>query len=380
MSGIPMLDLKREYLHRKAAIDAAITRCLDHQRWILGPEVGELEGEVASRFGHRHCVGVSSGTEALVLALRAIAIRRTGKEYFDRQDLVITTPFTFTATGDAILRAGATPLFVDIDPATFNLDPAKVHEAVAACAGRVVGILVVHLYGRSCEMAKFKEVADSEGLFLVEDVAQAFGGRWQSRYLGSLGEAGAFSFFPSKNLGCYGDGGMVATSDKELADLCRMLLKHGGRDKYNVDHIGYNARLDTIQAAVLLAKIGDLEEMNEKRREIASLYARELAGVVGIILPEEAEGHVFHQYTIRVPGGGRDALQKALAEEGIASMVYYPVPLHRMGVFRERMSVHGTLTEGERAAEEVLSLPIGPLMSEPEVRTVSGTLRRLLAR
>jgi len=365
MAKVPMLDLKLEYLHMKAEIDAAIARCLDHQQWILGPEVKELEAKVAGLLGAKHCIGASSGTEALVLSLRALAIKRTGNEYFTRNDLVITTPFTFTATGDAILRSGATPIFVDIDPATFNMDPAAVLACVDAHRGQVVGIVPVHLYGRACDMDRLGEVAKRDNLFVVEDVAQAFGASWKGKRLGSIGDTGAFSFFPSKNLGGFGDGGMVSTNDDKLAELVRMLLKHGGRDKYNVDHVGYNARLDTLQAAVLVAKFGFIEDFNARRVAIAKAYNRDLAGTPGITLPEITDGHVAHQYTIRIASGRRDAMQKALGEAGVSTMVYYPFPLHKMKVFGEgRSRSFGALTHAEAACEQVLSLPVEPLMTK----------------
>src|SRR3990172_8101104 len=254
MKQIPMLDLRREYEYMKEEIDSAIKKCLEHQKWILGPEVGELERKITEYIGGKHCVGISSGTDALVLALMALAIKIKGKEYFDRNDEIITTPFTFTATGDAILRAGATPVFVDINPDTYNIDPASIKGYLQSHSSRVVGIIPVHLYGQSCGMDEIMEIARENDLFILEDVAQAFGGKWKGKMLGAIGTAGTFSFFPSKNLGGFGDGGMVSTNDDENAELVRMLLKHGGRDKYNVDHIGYNARLDTLQAAILLAK------------------------------------------------------------------------------------------------------------------------------
>lgn len=376
---IPMLDLLAEYEYMKADIDAAIAKCLGHQKWILGPEVKELEQKIAAYLGVKHCIGCASGTEALVLSLRALAIQRKGQEYFDRTDEIITTPFTFTATGDAILRSGGTPVFVDIDPLTYNIDISEMREYVTSRASRltphesrVVGILPVHLYGQSCDMSAIQDTAREHGLFVVEDVAQAFGGMWENRKLGSVGNAGAFSFFPSKNLGGFGDGGMVSTSDDETAELVRMLLKHGGRDKYNVDHIGYNARLDTLQAAVLLAKFKYIDEFNDRRRKIAALYNKGLGGIAGLVLPDADTlsplvdmYHVYHQYTVRILNGKRDALQKHLQEKGVSTMVYYPFPLHKMKVFGEgRAKVHGELVHSERACAEVLSLPVEPLMGE----------------
>ncbi|MCX5908851.1 MAG: DegT/DnrJ/EryC1/StrS family aminotransferase [Deltaproteobacteria bacterium] len=426
-----MLDLKAQYEYMKQDINAAIQRCLKHQQWILGPEVRELEEKIAEYLDVENCIGTSSGTDALVLALRALALRLKGQEYFDPSDLIITTPFTFTATGDAILRAGATPVFVDIDPSTYNIDPAGIREYLEAsrpasssagsvsgpsCVSRVpspltphpsriVGIIPVHLYGQACDMDEIMAIAREYNLFVLEDVAQAFGADWKGKKLGSIGTAGAFSFFPSKTLGGFGDGGMVATNNGEIADFIRMLLKHGGRDKYNVDHIGYNARLDTLQAAILLAKFKYVEELNQRRRHIASLYNQALKGTESIVLPSalcpflrspshEAlrfsnagvslastslfapESQVFHQYTIRVLNGKREKLQKYLAENGVQTTVYYPVPLHEMRVFQNRMVISEEgLAKAELAAKEVLSLPI-PTMKPEEALLVADVIRQ----
>jgi len=446
MTRIPILDLKAEYLYMKADIDAAIARCLEHQKWIFGPEIKEFEEKVAEYIGVKHCVGTSSGTDALVLALRALAIKTKGQEYFDRSDLIITTPFTFTATGDAILRAGATPLFVDIDPITYNIDPAKIKEAlekskelgvkvfeaathhslpfISDChdpspftpnpsPSSVVGILPVHLYGQPCNMDEIMLIASEYNLFVVEDCAQAFGGGWQMvndewQKVGSIGDIGCFSFFPSKNLGGFGDAGMVSTNDDELNELIRMLIKHGGKDKYNVDHIGYNARMDTLQASILLAKLPYIDEFNLRRQHIAEIYIKGLAEVSGVILPVRGEElrvksimqssltprvspitrvhHVFHQFTLRIPANApspaakyqppnishqppalssrRDSLQNHLRDAGVDSMVYYPVPLHKMAVFFGRCLAYGELKHAETAANEVLSLPIEPLYDD----------------
>jgi len=373
---VPMLDLKLQYQHMQDDIDAAIKRCLEHQRWILGPEVAELEEKAAAYLGAGQCIGASSGTEALVLALRGLAISRMGREYFDSTQEILTTAFTFTATGDAILRSGATPVFVDIDPLTFNMDLNLAAAYLEKNKGHVVGILPVHLYGRACDMDALLELASQYGLFVVEDAAQAFGGTWQGRNLGSLGDAGAFSFFPSKNLGGFGDGGMVAAGNEELAEVVRMLIKHGGRDKYNVDHVGYNARLDTLQAAVVLARMKHVDDFNQRRRDIAAMYSRGLAGVEGIRTPGMDEpGHVWHQYTLRVEGGRRDALQAHLKENNVASMIYYPHPLHRMRVFENRFGTAGDLTHTEEACASVLSLPMEPLMGEDKVQRVIEGVR-----
>ncbi len=369
MRQVQMLNLKAEYEHMKDAIDSAVKKCFDHQAWILGPEVKELEKRIASYLGAKHCVGVSSGTEALVLSLRALAIKLTGKEYFDRTDEIITTPFTFTATGDAILRAGATPVFVDIDPATYNIDPEEIRKYLKT-SSKVVGVIPVHLYGRPCEMDAIMEIAKGRGLFVVEDVAQAFGAAWKGKKTGTIGATGTYSFFPSKNLGGCGDGGMVSTDDDETANLVSMLLKHGGKDKYNVDHVGYNARLDTLQAAILIAKLGYIEEFNSNRRALAAAYSKGLASVKGITLPDgkglpDGATHVYHQYTLGVPK--RDDLQKHLKDKGVATMVYYPFPLHEMKVFRDNgCKVFGELTRSASACKSVLSLPMEPLQGKED--------------
>lgn len=381
MKQIPMLDLRLEYEYMKHDIDAAIGKCLEHQRWILGPEVKELEEKIAQYLGVKHCIGVSSGTDALVLSLRALAIKLKGEEYFDRTDEIITTPFTFTATGDAILRAGATPVFVDIDPATYNIDPVKIKEYLTSCPS-LAGIIPVHLYGLACDMDELVEIAEDFNLFVLEDVAQAFGGTWKGRRLGSIGIAGTLSFFPSKNLGGFDDGGMVATNHREIAELVRMLLRHGGKDKYNVDHIGYNARLDTLQAGILFAKFKYINEFNERRKKIAKTYNEALKDLEGLILPIDNNStpctslhHGFHQYTIRVSNGKREELQKHLKEKGISTMVYYPVPLHRIQVFDGRSKIFNGLNHAERAVMEVLSLPIEPLMEEEDLMSVVEAIR-----
>ncbi|KPJ98016.1 MAG: hypothetical protein AMK71_12125 [Nitrospira bacterium SG8_35_4] len=384
MKTIPMLDLRLEYEYMKEDIDSAIKRCLDHQRWILGPEVKELEDKMASYLGVKHCIGACSGTEALVMSLRALAIKRKKEEFFERSHEIITTSLTFTATGDAILRAGATPVFVDIDPETFNIDIDQI-EGYIAKSKNVVGILPVHLYGQACNMVEIMRMAAQHDLFILEDVAQAYGGMWKERKLGSIGTAGAFSFFPSKNLGGFGDGGMVATNDDEIMELVRMLLRHGGKDKYNVDHVGYNGRIDTLQAAIVSAKMKYIDEFNERRRKIAELYTRELSNIDGLVLPVKnvtmPDGHVFHQYTISVLRGKRDELQKYLKEKGISTMIYYPYPLHKMKVFGNGRSISfGNLSNAESATENVLSLPVEPLQSMEDTTSVIDALRKFFTK
>ncbi|MCM8805231.1 MAG: DegT/DnrJ/EryC1/StrS family aminotransferase [Candidatus Omnitrophica bacterium] len=372
--NIPMLNLKRQYDYMKKDIDDAISKCLNHQQWIMGPEVYDFEKNCSEFLGIKHCIGCSSGTEAIVLALRAIAISQ-GKEFFSKDDLIITTPFTFTATGDAILRSGATPVFVDIELNSFNIAPEKIKKYLENDKKkRVCGIVVVHLYGIPCNMDEICKLASEHGVFIIEDVAQAFGGKWKEKKLGTIGNAGAFSFFPSKNLGCFGDGGMVSTSDDKIAEIVRILIKHGGKDKYNVDFLGYNARLDTIQAAVLLARMKFVDEFNNRRKSIAKRYNNFLSEIKEIKTPEIKEGSVFHQYTIRVPEEKRDTLQKFLKEKGISTMVYYPVCLHEMKLFNNR-AIFENLSSAERVSRQVISLPIDPLMTEQEQDYVIANIK-----
>jgi UDP-2-acetamido-2-deoxy-ribo-hexuluronate aminotransferase len=373
--SVPMLDLKEEYRYMLEDIDESVLQCIADTRYILGPAVTALEKRVGEYLGVKHCIGASSGTDALVIALRALAIIRKGEEYFNRSDEIITTPLTFTATGDAILRAGATPVFVDIDPRTFNLDVSKIKDYLARSRGSVVGIMPVHLYGQACPMDDIATLASEQGLFVLEDVAQAFGGSFKGKKLGSIGTGGAFSFFPSKNLGSFGDGGMVACNDDVFAELVRMLTKHGGKDKYNVDHIGYNARLDTLQAAVILTKMKYVDIFNARRRELAGQYQDGLQAIQRLVLPAADEGHVFHQYTVRVLNGRRDTLQKHLQSQGIGSMIYYPLPLHKMKVFENRMKVPEPVRHAEAACAEVLSLPVEPLQSRETTDCVIRSVR-----
>jgi len=382
-SKISMLDLTSQTLYMYGKLEQNIDNIISRSNFILGDEVKQLEEKIAQYTGTRHAIGVASGTDALLLSLRAFAIKKKGKEYWNKEDLVITTPFTFTATGDTILRSGATPLFVDIAPETYNIDPLKIKQALKVYGSRVVGIVPVHLYGLACYMDEIMEIAKEYGLFVVEDCAQAFGARYKEKKVGSFGDTGCFSFFPSKNLGAFGDAGAITTDDDELAPIIKMLRVHGGKDKYNVDHIGYKARLDTIQAAIILAKLKYIDDFNERRRKIAEIYNRELANIDGLILPITYDPspmtdiyHVYHQYTIRVANGKRDALQRHLKENGIDSMVYYPVPLHKMKVFiNNGMEIFGGLEKSEVAAKSVLSLPIEPLMEKREIKKVCELLQ-----
>jgi dTDP-4-amino-4,6-dideoxygalactose transaminase len=341
---IPILDLRPEIDELRPEIMAAIGRVLDRTDFIMGEDVLLFEQEVAAYLGVKHAIGVNSGTDALVIALRALGI--------GPGDEVITTPFTFFATAESISSVGARPVFVDIDPATLNLDLALIEAAITE---RTRAIMPVHLYGNPVDMKRVMDLARQHGLKVVEDCAQSFGARWRGRQTGTFGDFGAYSFFPSKNLGAYGDGGLIATNDDALADTARMLRVHGSRKKYHNEVVGYNSRLDTIQAAILRVKLPHIERWNTHRREVARRYNEGLAGVEGIVTPEITEGHVFHQYTIRVQGGRRDQVQQALGEQGIGTMVYYPTPQDELPIYKGDYKV---FEESSLAAREVLSLPI----------------------
>lgn len=352
-------------------IDAAIARVLDAGRFIGGPEVETFEAEAAAYLGVAHAVGLNSGTDALVIALRALGV--------GPGDEVVTTPFTFFATAEAISTVGATPVFADVDEQTFNLDPEAVEAAVT---GRTRALLPVHLYGRPAPMDRLGALAARHGLAMVEDAAQAFGATVGAadggppRRAGAVGDVGAFSFFPTKPLGALGDGGLLATDDARVADLARQLRAHGGRDKYHNEAIGYNSRLDALQAAVLRVRLGAVDAMAARRRAVAARYAEALADVPGLVLPEIGPGHVVHQYTVRVLDGRRDAVAAALRVASLQTMVYYPTPCHRLPVYAGR---YPALPVAERLAGEVLSLPMGPFLPEVDQARVAEAVRAALS-
>ena len=347
---IPIYDPRPEIEALRPEIEAAIRRVLDSGRFILGPEVEAFEEEVAEYLGVRHAVGLNSGTDALVIGLRALGV--------GPGDEVITTPFTFFATAEAISLVGAKPVFVDIDPRTFNIDPALVPAAITE---RTKAIVPVHLYGQAADMDPILAIAKEHGLKVLEDTAQAFGGEYKGRKLGAIGDAGAFSFFPTKNLGGFGDGGLLATNDDGVAEAARMLRAHGAKRKYQNEVLGYNSRLDALQAAVLRVKLRHIDAFNEARRVRARAYTSRLTELEGVTPPYEAPYgvHVYHQYTVRIAGGRRDAVAAGLAERGVGTMVYYPTPVHRLPVYDQPA---GCCPVAEAAAAEVLSLPMGPFL------------------
>jgi dTDP-4-amino-4,6-dideoxygalactose transaminase len=362
MNKIPILDLRPQYESLKTEIHAAITKVLERGDFIMGEEVRLFEQEVAAYLGVKHAIGMNSGTDALFIALRAMNIG-VGDE-------VITTSFSFFATAEAIGHVGATPVFIDVDERTFNLNPDLLEAAITS---KTKAIIPVHLYGRPCEMGKIMAIAKKFNLQVLEDCAQSFGakymgsclscdgncdsGQYNNTYTGTIGVAGTFSFFPSKNLGAYGDAGMLVTNDDHIAEFARKLRTHGSIKKYHNEMIGYNSRLDTLQAAILRVKLPHLNAWNETRRQIALQYNQMLENLEGIITPDVSAGHVFHQYTIQVTKVARDTLQKQLEAEGIGTMVYYPIPQDQLPIYKGQ---HPILPISQRLAQQALSLPIYP--------------------
>jgi dTDP-4-amino-4,6-dideoxygalactose transaminase len=368
MQKVKMLNLERQYASLRPKIDEAIDTVLERQHFILGPEVSALESEVANYCQVGHAVGVASGTDALILALKAAGV--------GPGDEVIVPAFTFVATADAVSMLGATPIFADIDPITYTMDPDGLEKLVTIATK---AIIAVHLYGQAADIFSIAKFARAHKLALLGDTAQALGATYAGDAVCSFGDLGCLSFFPSKNLGAYGDGGMIVTKNAEHASFLRMARAHGSAKKYTSEFLGWNSRLDELQAAILRIKLPHLDQWNEQRRERAALYDRALREIDEIILPETAEGrtHVFHQYTIRVPD--RDAVQARLREMGIETAVHYPIPLHLQPMYRHLGYQKNSLPEAERAAAEVLSLPIYPDLLDEEVECVAAGLKQVIA-
>jgi dTDP-4-amino-4,6-dideoxygalactose transaminase len=377
-----MLDLKRQYAPLHDELVEALAHVLETQQFILGEPVARFEKMAAGQLGVAHAVGCSSGTDALWLALAAASI--------GPGDAVVTTPFSFFASVSAILRAGATPVLADIDPATFNLDPGAVEAVLAGARGeKVKAILPVHLYGQCVDWDSFGRVAKERGLKLIEDAAQAWGAEWNGAKAGGLGDVAAFSFYPTKNLSAAGDAGMVTTNSGELAERVRMLRQHGMRKRYHHDEVGWNARMDGFQGAILAVKLKYIDKWNHARRAVARRYHAlfHAAGLVesgtrpvhGLVLPHEVAGsrHVWHQYVIRT--SRRNELRAFLADRQIGSEIYYPAPLHMQEALKGLGYGEGSFPEAERAAREVLALPIFPELREDEQQTVVRAVAEFLS-
>jgi dTDP-4-amino-4,6-dideoxygalactose transaminase len=373
--AVPVLNLKAQYTGIRDRVDAAVRSVLESGQFVLGPNVVALEEELASFLGVVRAVTMASGTDALHLGLRALGVRSG--------DLVLVPAFTFVATATAVSYIGAQPVFADIQRDTFNLDPARVHEVLAGkelgsrAGGHVKAIVPVHLYGHPAEMEPLLGAARAHGVAVVEDAAQAIGATYRGKRVGGLGDVGCFSFYPTKNLGAMGDGGLATTQDTALGDHLLRLRAYGGRQRYLHEELGFNSRLDEIQAAVLRVKLKLLEEWTERRRTIAERYRAGLAGL-GPALPLERPGstHVYHQFAIRI--ADRDAVQKRMAERGVQTAVYYPLPLHLQPMYRDLGYRPGDFPEAERAAREVLCLPMYPELTDAQVDEVVDACRRSL--
>lgn len=362
---IQMVDLQRQYRLLKEEIDDAIQDVLHKAQFILGPNVSQLEEEIAAYHDVSHAIGVANGTDALLLALRGCGV--------EPGDEVITTPFTFIATAEVIAELNAVPVFVDIVPETFNINPHQIENKITE---RTKAILPVHLFGHPADMDLIMDIAGRYNLKVIEDCAQAFGAEYKGRKVGTFGDCGCFSFFPSKNLACYGDGGMVITKHDGISKSIRMLRNHGSSVKYYHELLGYNSRLDEIQAAIVRVKLKRIDELNESRRKNADLYRKGITRS-DVILPQEEPGtkHVYHQFTIR--SEKRDAIARKLQENNIASAIYYPLPLHKQTVF-DHLNASGDGPEiSEQSADEVLSLPMFPELTEEEIHQICNVINHV---
>ncbi|MCA9267084.1 MAG: DegT/DnrJ/EryC1/StrS family aminotransferase [Planctomycetales bacterium] len=374
IAAVPLLDIQQENAPLQVEFAAALAAVCQSGRFVLGPECVQLEEEFAALCGAKHAVGCASGSDALLLALQALGV--------GPDDEVIVPSFTFFATVSAPWRLGARPVFVDIDPATFNLDPELVEAAVTP---RTKAIVPVHLFGQCANMRAIADIAERHGLKLVEDAAQSVSACFHGQPAGGMGDVGCFSFYPTKNLGGCGDSGMMTTNDDEVAATLRKLRNHGMEPRYFHDLIGINSRLDTMQAALLRVKLPHLADWTNKRRANAVRYAQMFADAKldqRLGLPEEHEGcfHVWNQYTIRVPDGKRDALRQHLAESKVGSEIYYPVPMHQQACFASIQPPAGSLPATEQAAAEVLSLPIFPQLTAEQQQRVVGAVGKFFAK
>jgi UDP-2-acetamido-2-deoxy-ribo-hexuluronate aminotransferase len=361
---VPMVDLKKQFREIKDDILDVLTEILESSKYILGSKVSDLEKKVADYHKTGGAIGVASCTDALHLSLDALGV--------EAGDEVITTPFTFFATVEAILYTGATPVFVDIEPDTLNIDANRIEANITE---KTKAILPVHLFGHPAEMGTIMKIAKKNRLKVIEDCAQSFGARINGKMTGSIGDAGCFSFYPSKNLGAYGDGGMIILSNPRVAEIIRELRNHGSRGSYMHKRVGYNSRLDEIQAGILLVKLTHLDEYNKKRRRNASLYNSLLSDIVKCPAEKEGAYHVYHQYTIMTKK--RNKVQQRLKEEEISSVVYYPVPLHLQEALKFLGYSRGDFPVAEKAAREVLSLPMYPELDEPAITRIAEIINKV---
>ncbi|APG26646.1 aminotransferase DegT [Syntrophotalea acetylenivorans] len=377
MSSIPFIDLQAQQARIRPEIDRRIQDVLNHGKYIMGPEVAELESRLADYVGVQHCIGVASGTDALLMALMAYGV--------GPGDAVFTTPFTFVATAEVISLLGATPVFVDIDPQTFNICPKSLEQAIAKARaenrGQLIprGIVPVDLFGLPADYDAINALAKTHGLFVLEDSAQGLGGVYKGRMACSLAHSAATSFFPAKPLGCYGDGGAIFTSDDEFAEKLRSIRVHGkGSNKYDNIRIGVNGRLDTLQAAILLPKFDIFPEEIDKRNAVAEGYSKRLSQVPGLRLPIMPEGYrsAWAQYSLLTER--REELQASLKAVGVPTAVYYPKPLHLQTAYGGLGSGEGAFPESEKAAQSIMSLPMHPYLQEEQIAFICDTIRESL--
>ena len=365
---VPAFDLTRQYKKISNELLPLLEQTFSKGQFILGENVHLLEEELANYCNTKYSLGVASGTDALLISLEALGIKEG--------DEVITTPFTFFATSEVISLLKAKPVFVDIDPVTYNIDPDKVEDAISP---KTKGIIPVHLFGQMAEMDDLTYLAEKYDLFIVEDACQAIGAEYKGKKAGSIGDTGCFSFFPTKNLGGYGDGGLITTNNEEVYEKAKLLRVHGSSKKYYHEIIGHNSRLDEIQAVILRVKLRYLDSWIERRREIARIYSENLKEL-DIIVPEEKPylKHVYHQYVIRVKK--RDELQNYLASKGIGTAIYYPLPLHLQKCYEDLGYKKGDFPEAEKASEEVLALPMWPELTNEEVYYVIESIKEFYKR
>ena len=365
--NVPLFTLNRQHEELMDELMKATEEVIKSGKFILGPWVTEFEGRVAEYLGVKYAVGVGNGTDAISIALSAIDIKPG--------DEVITTPFTFIATAETIAMLGAKPVFVDIDPDTFNINPELIEEKITE---KTRAIIPVHLYGQAADMDKIMEIAEKYGLYVIEDTAQGIGATYKGKKLGTIGHIGTFSFFPTKNLGALGDGGLVVTNDEEIYKKAKSLRVHGSPRKYYHEYLGYNSRLDSLQAAYLLVKLPYTDRWNHLRRENAKFYNENLKDVVKVPAEREGNYHIYHQYSLRT--GKRDELKDYLVNNGVGVAIHYPIPLHLQPAFSYLGYKEGDFPEAEKAAKEVLSLPIFPELTYEEKEYVVKKIREFFGK
>lgn len=368
MSKVPPFDVTQQFQQIGNDLSREVTAVLASGQYIGGPNVGQFEVEFAEYTGSKYGIACNSGTDALYLALRALGV--------GQGDEVITTPFTFFASAEVISMVGAKPIFVDIEADSFNIDLNHLEQAIT---DRTRAILPVHLFGRPIDMSRLMAIATAHNLYVIEDCAQATGATWQGKRVGSMGDVGCFSYYPTKNLGGCGDGGMVTTNNLAIAEQIQILREHGSARRYYHSHIGMNSRLDAIQAAILRVKLPHLDRWNHLRIAIADRYEQFLKHVPGVITPPQCPGSVWNQYTIRLIDRDRDAVQASLREQGVITITYYPLPLHLQEVYKHLGYAPGSFPVAETVCTQVLSLPMFPELSELQQIAVVDALKNALS-